>query len=283
MRQNHRGFGAALAILTMGMTVLAGRAGAADPVVDLEAPATHVITFTSPPIYDVSTNASSSNGTIDSVTLIAQDQKGNIDGVLVDKGSIITLTTNITGTIRRSGGVTVIKEKEIGEGDLGNGDKMYSRGTKQSVVVEHPGGATLHSVLKIKTCSFFKKPFSDKYSKVCNSGGLEHDSPFARSGDWVVRLDLDQSPSGELSGFGKVITNVHSSEFKRETDVIISGLAKDEGLARIKLSPLFKGGDGPVSMVAQINGTQHPAILWVFSVKGKLLGQKFAEEFVPVE
>ena len=261
---------------------VAGRAGAADPVVDLEG-STHVITFTSPPIYDVSTNASSSNGTIDSVTLIAQDQKGNIDGVLVDKGSIITLTTNITGTIRRSGGVTVIKEKEIGEGDLGNGDKMYSRGTKQSVVVEHPGGATLHSVLKIKTCAFFKKPFSDKYSKVCNSGGLEHDSPFARSGDWVVRLDLDQSPSGELSGFGKLITNVHSSEFTRETDVIISGLAKDEGLAKIKLSPLFKGGDGPVSMVAQINGTQHPAILWVFSVKGKLLGQKFAEEFVPVE
>jgi len=278
MRRTQRVLGVTFVILT----ALAGRAGAADPVVDLEG-GTHVVTFTSPPVYDVSANESSSDGTISSVTLIDQDRQGNIEGVLVDQGTSVTLTTNITGTIRRSGGVTVIKEKEIGDGDLGNGDMMKSRGSKRSVVVEGPGGKTLHSAIKIKTCAFFKKPFSEKYSKVCSSNGFEHDSPFARSGDWIVRVDLEQSPSGELFGFGKIITNVHSSQFKRETDVIISGLAKDEGLAKIKLSPLFEGGDGPVSMVAQINGTQHPAILFVISVKGKLLGQKFAEEYDVVQ
>jgi hypothetical protein len=251
---------------------------AADPVVDLEGP-TQVVTFTSPPVFDVSTHESSAYGGTSTETAIYQDQKGNFDGVIADVGSSISLTTNITGTIRRSGDLTVIVEKEIGDGDLGNGDLLKSRGSKRSVVVEGAGGRTLHSAIKIKTCAFFKKPFSEKYSKVCNSNGFEHDSPFARSGDWVVRLDLEQSPSGELFGFGKIITNVHSAQFVRETDVIISGVAKDQGLAKMKLSPLFEGGDGPVTMVAQINGTQHPAILFVISVKGKLLGQKFSESY----
>jgi hypothetical protein len=277
MRCNARRFGAALAILTAG-AVFAARVDAADPGVDLEG-STHVITFTSPPIYDVSIHDSSSNGATSTERAIYQDQKGNIEGVIADVGTKIWLTTNVTGTIRRSGDVTVIKEKEIGDGDLGNGDMMKSRGSKRSVVVEGPTGTTLHSALKIKTCALFKKPFSEKYSKVCSSSAFEHDSPFARSGDWVVRLDLEQSPSGELFGFGKIITNVHSSQFQRETDVIISGDAKDEGLAKMKLSPLFEGGDGPITLVAQINGTQHPAILFVISVKGKLLGQKFAEQY----
>jgi hypothetical protein len=278
MRRNRRVFGAALGILT----ALAGHAGAADPVVGLEG-STHVLTFTSPPVYDVSENHSSSGGNISSTTLIDQDQNGNFDGVLIDKGANVTLQTDITGTIRRSGGVTVLKAKEVGTGDLGNGDRMTSRGVKRVIVTQTPGGATAHTEFKIKTCSYFKLPFSEKYSKICGSNGGEHDGGFGHSGDWIVRLDLEQSPSGELSGFGKLITNVHSSEFKRETDVIISGLAKDEGLAKIKLSPLFMGGDGPVSMVAQINGTQYPAVLFVISVKGKLLGQKFAEEYDVVQ
>ncbi len=274
MRSNQRRFGAVVVMLTM----LVGRAGAAEPGVGLDGP-THVLTFTSPPVYDVSENASSSYGSIHNVTLIDQDRKGNIDGVIVDQGTSITLTTNITGTIRRSGGKTVLKAKEQGTGDLGNGDRMTSRGVKRSVVTETPGGATVHTELKIKTCSYFKQPFSKKYSKVCGGNAGTYDGVWGRSGDWTVRLDLEQSPSGELFGFGKIVTNVHASEFKRETDVIISGLAKDEGLAKIKLSPLFAGGDGPVTIVAQINGTQHPAILFVIAVKGKLLGQKLAEEF----
>jgi hypothetical protein len=246
MRGITRSFGAVLAMLAMETALSFGRAGAAEPSVGLEG-ATHVITFTSPGVYDVSANDSSSAGTIDNVTLIDQDQKGNIDGVIVDKGTSITLQTNLTGTIRRSGDVTVLKVKENGSGDLGNGDTMISKGTKRSVITETPGGPIVHS------------------------------------DDWTVRVDLEQSPSGELFGFGKIITNVHSAQFKRETDVIISGLAKDQGLAKMKLSPLFEGGDGPVTIVAQINGasdtTSHPAILFVISVKGKLLGQKFSEVF----
>lgn len=282
MRGITRSFGAVLAILAVGTVVPAGRAGAAEPAVALEG-STHVLTFTSPPVYDVSENDSSSNGSINNVTLVDQDQKGNIDGVIVDQGSSITLTTNLTGTIRRSGDKTVLKVKEQGTGDLGNGDTMISRGTKRSVVTQTWGGATIHSDIKIKTCSFFKKPLSDKYSKVCAGNAFSHDGPYSRSGDWTVRLDLEQSASGELFGFGKIITNVHSAEFLRETDVIISGQAKDEGLAKIKLSPLFEGGDGPVTIVAQLNGagdtTSHPAVLFVMSVKGKLLGQKFSEVF----
>jgi hypothetical protein len=282
MRRMQRKLGAALVLVTMGTMVGTVDVRAADPTVDLDG-STHVITFTSPPVYDVSTDETSSDGVLDSKTAITQDLKGNIDGIIIDQGATIALTTQIHGTIRRTGGVTVIKEKEIGEGDLGNGDLLRSRGTKQSVVVPSPGGATLHSVLKIKTCAFFKKPFSEKYSKVCNKGGGEHESPFARSGDWIVRVELERSPNGELSGFGTIITNVHSAQFKRETDVIISGTSKDEGLAKMKLSPLFSGGDGPVTVVAQIDTggelTRYPAILFVISVKGKLLGQKLSEEY----
>jgi hypothetical protein len=282
MRGITRSFGAVLAMLAMETALSFGRAGAAEPSVGLEG-ATHVITFTSPGVYDVSANDSSSAGTIDNVTLIDQDQKGNIDGVIVDKGTSITLQTNLTGTIRRSGDVTVLKVKENGSGDLGNGDTMISKGTKRSVITETPGGPIVHSDIKIKTCSFFRLPFSKKITKVCGSNATSHDGVFGHSGDWTVRVDLEQSPSGELFGFGKIITNVHSAQFKRETDVIISGLAKDQGLAKMKLSPLFEGGDGPVTIVAQINGasdtTSHPAILFVISVKGKLLGQKFSEVF----
>lgn len=278
MGSTQRSLGAVVAILAMGTALTAGRAGAAEPDVDLEG-STHVLTFTSPPVYDVSENSSSSAGSINNVTLVDQNLKGNIDGVIVDQGSSITLTTNLTGTIRRSGDTTVLKVKEQGTGDLGNGDKTTSRGTKRSVVTQTFGGATIHSDIKIKTCSFFKKPFSDKYSKVCAGNAFSHDGPYSRSGDWTVRLDLEQTPSGELHGFGKILTNVHSSEFVRETDVIIDGIAKDEGLAKIKRSPLFEGGDGPVTIVAQINGTAHPAVLFVISVKGKLLGQKFSEVF----
>lgn len=282
MRGITRSFGAVLAILAMGITASVGPADAAEPAIGLEGP-THVLTFTSPPVYDVSENESSSNGSIDSVTLVDQDLKGNIDGVIVDQGTSITLTTNLEGTLRRSGDATILKVKESGSGDLGNGDTMISKGTKRSVITQTPFGAVVHTELKIKTCSFFRLPFSKKVSKVCGGNASSHDGPWSRSGDWTVRLDLEQSPSGELFGFGKIITNVHSAQFRRETDVIIDGIAKDQGLAKMKLSPLFEGGDGPVTIVAQINGagdaTSHPAVLFVISVKGKLLGQKLNETF----
>lgn len=282
MRGITRSFGSVLAILAMGTTLSAGRAGAAEPGVDLEGSA-HVLTFTSPPVYDVSANSQASHGQITTSEITNQDQKGNIEGVILDEGTSIMLQTNLTGSLRRSGDVTVLKAKELGFGNLGNGDTMWSKGSKRSVITQTPGGTTVHTDLKIKTCSFFKQPFSEKISKVCASNKGSHDGVWGHSGDWTVRLELEQSASGELFGFGKIITNVHSGQFKRETDVIISGLAKDQGLAKMKLSPLFKGGDGPVTIVAQINGAgdghQHPAVLFVMSVKGKLLGQKFSEVF----
>ena len=85
MRRNQRVFGAVLAVLTVGAVTLAGRAGAAEPVVGLEGP-THVLTFTSPPVYDVSQHTSSSNGTITNETLIIQDQKGKFAVDIVDIG-----------------------------------------------------------------------------------------------------------------------------------------------------------------------------------------------------
>ncbi len=288
MRQYHRnGWRNVLAITgmaVMGMAVTelvvpAGAALGSQPVVDLDG-TTQTISFSTPPIYDLSLNASSEDGGIANATLVSQDQKGNLDGVIVDKGADIEMTTDITGTIKRSGDIVVIKEKLIGEGKLSDGDTIASRATKRSEVRVTATGAEQHTELKIKTCTRFKKPFSDTYATVCSSGGGTHDTAFNRSGDWTVTLtELAQNAKGELSGFGKLITNVHSSEFKRETDVIIGGKSKDEGLAKIKLTSLFKGGDGPVTLTAQLNGVNYPAVLFVLEAKGKLLGQKFAEVY----
>lgn len=80
MRGITRSFGAVLAILAVGATVSAGPAGAAEPTIDLEGPA-HVLTFTSPPVYDVS-ESSSSYGSINNVALVDQD----LDAETVSRG-----------------------------------------------------------------------------------------------------------------------------------------------------------------------------------------------------
>jgi hypothetical protein len=272
----------ATTIATLGLTAVlaAGSAAAAPATITLEG-STHVINFTTPGIYDFSANESSSDGVIANATLISHDLKGKIDGIIIDKGASIELTTEITGTCKRSGGVTVITEKMKGYGDLGNGDVIASRGKKRSEVRGAGAGAILFSVLKVKTCTKFKQPFSEKYSTVCGTGGGEHQTLIGDRGDWQVRMELQQPVVGEILGTGSISTNVHSAQFKRTTEVIVAGRYDEkDGTAKLKLTPLFAGGDGPVTILAEVvagGGVQWPAVTNVLEVKGKLLGQKFNE------
>ncbi len=264
-------------LTTAGLTLTlgVGPALAAPPTIGLVG-STHVISFTTPGIYDFSASDSSSNGTIANATLISHDLKGKIEGIIVDKGGNIELTTEITGKCKRTGNVTVITEKLKGYGDLGNGDLIYSRGSKRSEI----HGTTMFSTTKVKTCTRFKQPFSEKFSTSCGTGGAQKEYPLGNRGDWEVRIDLEQPVVGELLGIGSISTNVHSSQFKRTTEVIVAGKYRGDGTAKLKMISLQDGGDGPVTIVAQVvagPGVHYPAITGVLGVSGKLLGQKFNE------
>jgi len=271
---NRRSFAAASIVLAVAST-----ATAAPPVITLDGFA-HVVTFTSPEVYDFTTEDSSSHGEIASATFISHDLKGNLEGILIDKGDDIELTTEFTGKCKTSNGITVITEKLKGYGDLGNGDSLSSRGSKRSEIHGSGPGATIVSTLKIKTCVKLRLPFSeDKYSVHCNSNVTGHEAPFSRSGDWSVRMELNQPDIGDIFGTGSITTNIHSAKFKRTTDVIVEGSYRD-GIAKLKLSSLFKGGDGPVTLIVEMvagPGVTHPAVLAIREAKGKLLGQKFNE------
>jgi hypothetical protein len=266
-------------------TMCAGPAAANPPDIALENEF-HVITFSTPGVYDFSVDETESNGTIVSRYLVSHDRKGKILGFLSDTSDHIALTTDVSGTCKTSNGVTVLTEKFKGRGDLGNGDSMFSRATKRSEVHGIGTGATLFSSLKIKTCVRLKQPFSEKVSTVCNSGGGNSETYLGDLGNWSVRLHITQPVPGEILGLGTISTGIEKQpKYVRTTEVIAAGSLKLEdgepaggyGIAKIKLTPLQDDGDGPVTITARLNGVLYPGIVEVLEVKGKLLGQKFNE------
>jgi hypothetical protein len=268
-----------LTVACLATVVAPGPTTAAPPVITLDG-SVHVVTFTTPGIYDFTANESSSAGAISNATLISHDVKGRIDGIIIDKGGSIELTTEIKGTCKKTGGMTVVKSKLKGYGDLGNGDSIASVGRKRSEVHGTGAAATLVSTVKLKTCVTLQQPFSTKTVTKCEKGGGSSEVPLGSAGDWSVRIELQQPVEGELLGTGSISTFIHSAKYKRTTQVIAAGSVRKDGTAKIKLTPLFDGGDGPVTITAAVvagPGVQWPAITNVLAVKGKLLGQKFSE------
>jgi hypothetical protein len=173
-----------------------------------------------------------------------------------------------------------MKTKMKGYGDLGNGDSMRAVGTKKSEVHGSGASTTLFSTLRIKTCVTQRLPFSQKTHTSCSSGGGPHESPLGNKGDWRIRVQLQQPVVGELLGTGSITTNVRSAKYKRTTDVIAAGKVREDGTAKVKLTPLYDDGDGPVTLTVRVvagPGVQWPAVTQVLEAKGKLLGQKFNE------
>jgi len=267
-------------IASLVAALASGPAAAAPPVIALDG-STHVLTFTTPGIYDFTASESSSDGGIAHATIISHDVRGKIVGIIIDQGGMIELTTEIKGTCKKSRGMTVVTSKLIGYGDLGNGDSIASRGRKRSEVHGVGAAATLASTVRLKTCVKFRQPFSTKTVTQCEKGEVSNEVPLGNAGDWIARIELQQPVVGELLGTGSISTAIHSAQYKRTTEVIAAGSLRNDGTAKIKLTPLFEGGDGPVTIIAEVvagPGVQWPAITNVLAVKGKLLGQKFNDK-----
>ncbi len=263
--------------------LLAAPVHPAPPTVDYVGDGVHVITFTTPGVYDFSAEEHSNDGDIERTVLISHDIKGKVVGLVRDKGSDIELVNESKGTVKTSNGITVMKTKHKGYGDLGNGDSMTSSGTRRTEVRGSGADAMIFVTLKIKQCVKQWHPFKKKHVKICSSGGgnAPQQASFANRGDWEVRMELQQPVVGELLGTGSISTNIHSATLERTTQVIVAGAYREEdGTAKLKLTPLFDDGDGPVTILAQVvagPGVQWPAVTGVLEVKGKLLGQKFNE------
>jgi len=268
--------------IALAWLVVAGTPGvtlAVGPEVVLDG-SSHVVTFVTPGIYDFTVSESSSTGDLANTTEISHDVTGRIKGAIVDQSDGVTLTTELMGTCRIRNGRTVLKVKERGYGDLGDGQRITALGVRKSTVYGTGTGAVLHSVLRMKICVKQNKPFSTKTFTQCHSGGGgTGETLLGDVGDWAVRMDVLQQPvEGKLLGTGSITTYVHSSKYQRTTPMIIAGTARADGVARLKLSPLYAGGDGPVTITARVvagAGVQYPAVTEILGVSGKLLGQRF--------
>lgn len=269
--------------MSLGSALLGTGALAAPPTIEFGGDGIHVITFTTPGVYDFSVDEQTVDGFLDHRTLISHDLKGRIEGVITDSDGDLKLVTTIDGKVKTSGGIPVMTTKLQGYGDFGNGDKIRSTAKKRSEVHGLGAAATLFTTITMKTCVLAKVPVGkDKYNVTCSKGGGTHESPLGSKGDWEIRIQgLAEPGLGQLIGTGEISTNIHSSKFKRTTPVLVTGKRSNDGTtAKIKLEPIDEGGDGPVTIVAEViagPGVLHPAITAVLEVKGKLLGQKFNE------
>jgi hypothetical protein len=268
-------------VLAAALAAVGSPAAAAAPTILLEDGGAHVVTFTTPGVYDFTVKESSQQGDLASATLIDHYPNGRIDGVVIDQGNGIQLTTEIRGTCRTSHGATVLKLREKGVGDLGDGQRVLARGVRTSVVRGTGAAATLVSTLRIRTCVTLRKPFSDRMFTKCDRGGGTGERPLGNAGDWTVRLALEQPVVGELLGTGSIATSIRDPEYQRVTQVIAAGSVRDDGTARIALTPL-DGGKATVTITARVvagAGVRHPAVTQILGVKGSLLGQRFNEAF----
>jgi len=267
--------------IALAWLAVAGAPGvvtAVGPAVVLDG-SSHIVTFVEPGIYDFTVSESSNDG-LANTTEISHDVNGRIKGAIIDQSDGVTLTTELTGTCRIRNGHTVLKVKEKGYGDLGDGQRITALGVRKSTVYGTGTGAVLQSVLRMKICVKQNKPFSTKTFTKCHSGGGGRgETLLGDVGDWTVRMDtLDQPVEGKLLGAGSITTNIHSPKYQRNTPMIIAGTAGSDGVARLKLTPLDAGGDGPVIITARVvagAGVRHPAVLEILGASGKLLGQRF--------
>ena len=271
-----------LTAMSLGSVLLGTGAFAAPPTIELGDEGDHVITFTTPGVYDFSVDDQTVEGTLDHYEVISHDLTGKIDGLITDSDGDVRLVTEIAGSVKTSHGITVMTTKLKGQGVIGDGDLIKSTAAKRSEVHGIGAAATLFTTIKLKTCVLARLPFSDKYNKTCSRGGGTHESALGSKGDWEIRIEgLAEPALGELIGTGAITTNLHSTKFKRTTPVLVTGKRGNDGTtAKIKLTPLDENGDGPVTIVARViagPGVLHPAIDAVLEVKGKLLGQKFNE------
>jgi hypothetical protein len=239
------------------------------------------VTFVTPGVYDFTVSESSHAGGLSSARIISHDINGRVEGTIVDQGDGVTLTTEIEGTCRIKGGHTVLKVKERGFGDLGDGGRIRAFGVRKSTVYGTGTGAVLHSVLRMKICVTQKKPLSTKTHTQCHrGGGGRGETLLGDVGDWTVRMELEQPVVGKILGTGSVTTNVHEPTYARTTAMIVAGSVNGAGVARLGLTPLHAGGDGPVTITARVvagEGVRHPAVTEILGVSGKLLGQRFNE------
>jgi hypothetical protein len=269
-------------IMALAWLAIVGAPGvvpAVGPAVVLEG-SSHVVTFVEPGIYDFTVNESSSSDGVTNTTEISHDVNGRIRGAIIDESDGVTLTTELTGTCRIRNGRTVLKVKERGYGDLGDGQRITAVGVRKSTVYGTGTGAVLHSVLRMKICVKQNKPFSTKTFTKCHSGGGgTGDTLLGDVGDWTVHMaDLQQPVEGKILGTGSITTNIHSPKYRRTTPMIIAGAAGSDGVARLKFTALDAGGDGPVTITARVvagAGIQYPAVTEILGVSGKLLGQRF--------
>jgi hypothetical protein len=176
-----------------------------------------------------------------------------------------------------------MKTTEVGFGDLGNGDLLKSKATEIAAVYGSGADAIYSSTAKMTTCLKLKKAASEKYVTSCERSTIGTQVGIPHKGDWQMRLELSQPVVGEILGSGTIVTSITSSKNTRTTAVVVAGKynAKN-GTARLKLSPLFEDGDGPVTIVADVvagAGVTYPGITQVRAVKGKLMGQPFNESF----
>jgi hypothetical protein len=263
----------------LALAALAAPAAAQPPTITIDDVGAHVITFTTPGIYDFSRHYHEEDSGIVYTTETEQDAKGRIRGFGRDLGGDFDVHHVIKGGCKAAGGVTRLKMKMLSYGSIGSGDpKEYQAvGVSRGVVQGSGATAKLVGTLKSRLCIRSEDPIRKRYVRVCNGNTAPYEIDLANQGIWLIKVAFE-SNGGRLGGFASIATSSANPAKIRTFQVSIDGSIDSDGIATIQFAPVDETGLGSVRVRGPMvydPVLDVPTLVAIDEVKGRLLGQRF--------
>lgn len=261
----------ALVVSLLLRTAAADAQLAAPTIVDEGSNGIFRIEFTTPNVFDLSSD------------WVSHDSSGRFSGHLrTTDGGEIDIDQKITGGCKTSRGVTTVKQKIKSFGTVGNGDLYAATSRYEGVMQGYGAGVKLIGVTKTHAClRYTLAPFSTKKVTVCTDSEITN-QVFTHDGRWSIRLGFDNAGKN-LVGYATIYVAQGNPEKAKSYDTVVSGKVEPDGEANFKLKPLGDNGIGGTiklrAFVIPRAGAVPPQLIDVLEVSGNILGQKFSEVY----
>jgi hypothetical protein len=287
MSKHRRHSGAGIvAVVALALATLApGRAAGEAPSIVIDDLGNHLITVSTPGIYDFSLHEDEvSPQKIHHTTTVVQDARGRIKGTGRDyDGQGFDVRHVFNGWCRTKDGLTAVARKITSAGSFGSGNPREYRsvGVLKGSVHGFGADARLVGTVSGRVCAKID-PSNPKGKTLCSDNSVQVTYPLANVGDWLIDMSIDRV--GErIIGAASITTSLTVAANRRTFEVSVNGKIDAGNVATIMLRPLNGAtGLGWVRLrgpVVYDPVLDVPTLVAVDEVKGELLGQKFNEAY----
>lgn len=239
----------------------------------------YVIAIETPPVLDYSQSAATPDVT-GTIRTLAQDEKGRIVGWSTTHDGVIDSAGIITGKVSSKKHLPFVQLKIVDVGEI-DGDPTKAVGKVTAQLSGWGDASRLVGELALKFCMAVHDPIVDRVKKICAPSRTPIDEAVRHAGSWQVRLVLERF-GDQLFGPGWIVTGVRDPATTRFFEVEAVGkISPRSGLATVRLLSRVDPSPGSVTLIGPVADDADGASTFtaIHEVKGKLLGQKFAEVF----